>query len=242
MPLGQQRLTSRQSPTADPRTAIFHSNPTTRPPPYKVNQASDPRKPNLFVSSGRDLCYLHALASGECLAIETTFSGATQPALALHLFRGTKTHLFPVAERLALGVDIGAPYYSSIATPSTLNAFEYNTLVVSRRHPLSHASDDVCVANIRPCLNLFTPGIWEVGNISRTAHGVKVPNEEYVLTWSGGTNEPLGGSWCLWQEGRAVARFYGGGGFQDLDQVPRKGFIRVISSIPPCATVANFSP
>lgn len=216
MPLGRPRVgLSPQSPAGDPRTAVFHADRTTRPPPYRPPTPPKPR--SLHVSSDRDLSYFHALANGEYSPRSHTDPPAT---LALHLFRGTDTHLFPIAERLTLGPATGAPYYAARATPSTLSASEYNTLIVSRRHALRLVSEDLCVAEIRPRLNLFAQGVHDIGKIS-------CRQEEYVVTWSNGTMGPLDGCWCLWQRGRAVAQFYEERGFNGLDEDPAKGIIWV---------------
>lgn len=223
MPLGRQRVVSPQSPTGDPRTAIFHSNSTTSAPLYK--SPPSPAKPRIH--SSRDLSYFHALASGEVQATELPANGAT---LALNLFRGTERHRFPIAERLGLGPAVGAPYYAARATPSTISTHEYNTIIVSRRHPLRFVNDEVCVANIRPKLNIFAPGIHEIGVISRNVHGLKsVHDEDYFLSWSSGMGSSLDSCWSLWYEGKAVAQFYAEGGFRSLDDDSRKGVIRVSS-------------
>ncbi|KAF2194369.1 hypothetical protein K469DRAFT_196669 [Zopfia rhizophila CBS 207.26] len=238
MPLGRPRVVlSPQSPTADPRTAVFHSDPTTRPPPYKPTPRP-PKPRSRDASSDRDLNYFHAFASGEYVVGEPFVPQAT---LALHLFSGTDTHTFPIAERLTLGPATGAPYYAVRATPNTLSALEYNTLIVSRRHPLRLVSEDVCVADIQPRLNLFAQGIHKIGKILRVARSAKSRNdEEYVVTWSNGTMGPLDGSWCLWQGARAVAHFYEERGFRGLDEDPGKDIIRAKS--PPDLNIRGIGP
>ncbi|KAF2259685.1 hypothetical protein CC78DRAFT_548116 [Lojkania enalia] len=227
MPLGRPILVSPRSSTGDPRTAIFHSNPTTRPLPYK--HIPSPAKPSIHnISSDSDLSYFNALANGSNPFERSIVLGAT---LALHIFRGTDTHLLPVAERLTIGPASGAPYYSARATPSTLCGYECNSLIVARRHPLSLVSRNVCEAEIRPRLNLFATGIVEIGRVSRFVYGEKsLTREDYLLTWTNGTTGPLDGCWSLWQAGRAVAHFYEEKAFKGLDEDPGQGIIRASSS------------
>lgn len=228
MPVGPaRRVSASQQPNADPRTAVFHSNQFTRPPPYKPPLAPQKEVP-LCVSSDRDLSYFYALASGESLSEQWSSPTST---LVLHLFRNTASHLFPVAERLLLGPAAGTPYYAARTTPSTLNAFEYNTLIVSRRHPLRLVSHDVCIGSINPRLDFFAPGIQEIGKLTQLAHGPKArEDEEYVLSRSEATGGPLDHCWCLWHERSLIAQFYEEQGFTGLDADPGKGIIRVSST------------
>jgi hypothetical protein len=78
--------------------------------------------------------------------------------LVLNLFRATLTHIQPIAERLTLGPAQGAPYYALNTTPSTTSTDEFNTLVVTRRHPVTAVYNPACTAEIQPKLNLDTPG------------------------------------------------------------------------------------
>ncbi|KAJ9138075.1 hypothetical protein NKR23_g8698 [Pleurostoma richardsiae] len=223
MPIGRSSTAAPRLRTSDPRTGLFHSDSSTRPPPYRPTPAR-PARPSLALTADRDLNYFYTLASGAYLPGELLIPGAT---LALHLFRGTDTHLFPVAERLNLGTAAGAPYYTARAMPDATIAHEYNTLVVSRRHPLRFVAEDVCVAEIRPRLDLFSPGICQIGTLARrVGGGPGEPSEEqYTMSWLNTSKGPLRDCWCLWKGTEAVVQFYADG-FRGLDQDPGRGFIR----------------
>ena len=166
----------RLSNPAVKRTGVFAAN--LRPPEYVENSTlPEPRKhadrgTYASPSLNKDLEYFHAVAAGEYAGPDP----GDDAMLVLNLFRSTLTHILPIAERLTLGQAQGAPYYALNTTPSTTSHDEFNTLVVTRRHPVNAVYSEACVAEIQPKLNLTIPGV-------RSVAVLKQGKEEYNLAY-----------------------------------------------------------
>ena len=166
----------RLSNPAVKRTGVFAAN--LRPPEYVENSTlPEPRKhadrgTDATPSLNKDLEYFHAVAAGVYAGPDP----GDDAMLVLNLFRSTLTHILPIAERLTLGQAQGAPYYALNTTPSTTSHDEFNTLVVTRRHPVSAVYSEACVAEIQPKLNLTIPGV-------RSVAVLKQGKEEYNLAY-----------------------------------------------------------
>ncbi|XTI85509.1 hypothetical protein V2W45_1305280 [Cenococcum geophilum] len=166
----------RLSNPAVKRTGVFAAN--LRPPEYVENSTlPEPRThadrgTYATPSLNKDLEYFHAVAAGEYAGPDP----GNDAMLVLNLFRSTLTHILPIAERLTLGQAQGAPYYALNTTPSTTSHDEFNTLVVTRRHPVNAVYSEACVAEIQPKLNLTIPGV-------RSVAVLKQGKEEYNLAY-----------------------------------------------------------
>ncbi|KAF2812595.1 uncharacterized protein BDZ99DRAFT_461253 [Mytilinidion resinicola] len=159
MPVRKSKTIITLTSTAPQRTGAFAANFV--PPPYIPNSSlPTPRAPvtrDTYASPSLncDLEYFHAIAAGE-------YAGpipVEDPMLVLNLFRATLTHIQPIAERLTLGPAQGAPYYALNTNPSTTSTDEFNTLVVTRRHPVTAVYSPACTADIQPKLDLDVPGV-----------------------------------------------------------------------------------
>ncbi|KAH0564732.1 hypothetical protein GP486_001879 [Trichoglossum hirsutum] len=195
MPVRGQKRTpvDRFANTADPRTAVYSIS--LRPPEYKENsvrpepQSKDPAG---YVSptTDRDLEYFQAIAVGDKAP-----DNQAPPTLVLNLFRATQTQVLPIAERITLGAAAGAPYYALHATPSSTSATEFNTLLITRRHPIRATYSDACAVEILPKLDLLVQGVKTIARIVRERENKR---EEYYLTWGG-----FGDCYSLWRRIKA---------------------------------------
>jgi hypothetical protein len=190
--------------SSDPRTATFTA--TGRVTEYQPVPAVIPEQPRnriLQATLDRELSYFYNVANHELVPNENEES----PTLVLHLFRATDPGRKPVAERMILGQGQGAPYYALHATPSTTSMDEFNTLQITRRHPITGNHVPICVAEIQPNLDLDFEGTRTIARISRNL-------KMYNLVRTGespedDTSHP--NSIALWSEEQAalpVAQFF----------------------------------
>lgn len=221
----QKRNVAVSSSSADPRTASFSASGTygayaepaeLSPAPLLTPDGMIPPTTN------HDLNYFFQVADGDLLADE--FS--TTPTIVLNLFRATDIGRKPVAERIILGQDKGAPYYALHAAPSLTSSDEFNTLQITRRQPLSGNHVSSSVVDILPKLDLGAKGTMM---IARIKHSTKSWN----IMWNGPSAEcptMLKCSVSVWTEGPSsenILVFKFENDWRSMDDGPMLGGIAV---------------
>ncbi len=209
---------AQQPKPKDPPIVVF---PTLAPPSYEKSEA-DEFAPNILLKPTQDvdLDYFYAIAAGE---IPQRLPSSS--SLVMNLFRTTQTHLFPIAERIALGSTLNAPYYSLQSGPSSKSVDEFNLLTITRRSPARARWTTACISEIEPRIDLLASGLMIISRI--TIDRGSSLSELYDLTW-----EASRGRYTVWRNiGSAVEPKIEivCEGWETLDNSHRGGIIRVSS-------------
>ena len=180
---------------ANTRTATFTKEGNVedyQPPPEPIPE--EPRNGRIISPTlDKELSYFFAVAEGERIPAH---HDPDPPTLVLHLYRATDPGRRPVAERMMLGQAKGAPYYALHAVPSTTSVDEFNTLQITRRHPMTGNHKLEVVSEIQPKLDLDFEGSITIARITKGQNRFNL-----VRTGSNATGDKsLLNSIALWTE------------------------------------------
>lgn len=202
----------------DPRTAAFAKDG----PVSAYKEPTIPRwtqEGTQEVTLDRALDYFFDMSEGK-----STQQYRSTPFLVLNVFRATDAGRKPVAERLLLGQNMRNPYYSLHASPSSTAMDEYNSLQVTRHHPLDETRFHMYSSELQPKMDLAFQGS---APIARIFHKQDI----YSLVWYGDNSTAdtrFGRSSALWKEinkPELVAQFVVEGGWESLDNWQTTGGI-----------------
>jgi len=212
--------------TQAPNVVLPMAPSLQQPPSYSQDQAmkTSPNVQVLLQPTGpADLEAYHAIATGEAPP------RAPASILVQNLYRTTQNNVFPVAERMSLGVSSNSPYYALVATPATNSTDEVNKLTLTRRHPTRGSWSDACTAEIQPRL-VLQAGVTLVAIIQMRGQnfmsntGQDRVADRFDLTWNGDR-----GAFAIWRnDGQNVTMVFEvvSEGFTSLDTYPTAGLLR----------------
>jgi len=212
--------------TQAPNVVLPMAPSLQQPPSYSQDQAmkASPNVQVLLQPTGpADLEAYHAIATGEAPP------RAPASIFVQNLYRTTQNNVFPVAERMSLGVSSNSPYYALVATPATNSTDEVNKLTLTRRHPTRGSWSDACTAEIQPRL-VLQAGVTLVAIIQMRGQnfmsntGQDRVADRFDLTWNGDR-----GAFAIWRnDGQNVTMLFEvvSEGFTSLDTYPTAGLLR----------------
>ncbi|PUU73310.1 hypothetical protein B9Z19DRAFT_1069098 [Tuber borchii] len=192
--------------TQAPNVVLPMAPSLQQPPSYSQDQAMK-TSPNIQVllqpTGPADLEAYHAIATGEAPP------RAPESIFVQNLYRTTQNNVFPVAERMSLGVSSNSPYYALVATPATNSTDEVNKLTLTRRHPTRGSWSDACTAEIQPRL-VLQAGVTLVAiiqmrgqNFTSNAGQDRIA-DRFDLTWNGDR-----GAFAIWRnDGQNVTMIF----------------------------------
>jgi len=188
-----------------------------QPPSYSHDQKSSPNVQVLLQPTGPgDLEAYHAIATGEAPPRAPT------SIFVQNFYRTTQNNVFPVAERMSLGISCNSPYYALVATPAPNSTDEVNKLTLTRRHPTRGTWSDACTAEIQPRL-VLQAGVTLVAIIQMRRQNRAA--DRFDLAWNGDR-----GAFAVWRnDGHNVTMLFEvvSEGFTSLDTYPTVGLLRV---------------